>query len=99
MTTVRYEAGVRRLRIEGECRDDDRSTIREALDTFARLSGHLIVDLTAVTFIDQEVADELVAVARTRTDGATFAFLRKHGTPVDAALNAAEGRRSGLPRA
>jgi anti-anti-sigma regulatory factor len=93
MTTVRYDADVHRLRLEGECRDYDRSSIQDALGTFAELAGgHLIVDLTAVTGIDQSIANELVDAARARTEGPTFAFVRKHGSPVDDALKAAENR-------
>ena len=92
MTTVRFEADTRRLRIEGGCHAADWSTVQEALDTFSQLTdGHLIVDLTAVTGIDQHVADELVAAARrSRANGGTVAFIRKHGTTVDDALTAAE---------
>jgi anti-anti-sigma regulatory factor len=91
-TTVRYEADTHRLRIGGECLDDDRAVVQDALDTFARLaSSHLIVDLTAVTRIDQSAANHLVASARRlRRDGGTVVFLRKHGTSVDRVLSAAE---------
>jgi anti-anti-sigma regulatory factor len=92
MTTVRYEASTRRLRIEGRCVDGDRAAIQDALDTCARLaSGHLIVDLTAVTVIDQSAANDLVAAAgRSRRAGGTVVFVRKHGTDVDDVLAAAE---------
>lgn len=92
MTTVRYEASVHRLRVEGECRRSDLSTVRKAFETFSEMAdGHLIVDLTAVTGIDQSVADELVGAGRrSRRDGGTVAFVRKHGTPVDEALTSAE---------
>lgn len=92
MTTVHYEAKTRRLRIEGGCRTSDLSTVHEALDTFSQLTdAHLIVDLTAVTEIDQSVADELVAAAvRSRSRGGTVALVRKHGTSVDDAVTAAE---------
>jgi anti-anti-sigma regulatory factor len=94
MTTVRYEADTHRLRIEGACRAGDRSAIQEALDTFARLAGgHLIVDLTAVTTIDQRLANDLVDAAHSLSGAAgTFAFVRKHGTAVDDAMSAAEAR-------
>ncbi len=95
MTTVVYEAPGHRLRLGGQCRDDDRDAIREALGTFARQAGcHLIVDLTAVTAIDQGVAEDLVAVRSSCGDGQTFAFIRKHGTPIDEALTAAEQSQS-----
>jgi hypothetical protein len=75
MTTVNYEAPGHRLRIEGQCRDDDRDTIREALDTFARQAGgHLIVDLTAVTSMDRGVAEDLVAARSSCADGQTVRF-------------------------
>jgi hypothetical protein len=94
MTTVSYEASGHRLRIGGGCQEDDNSTLQNALETFADLAGgHHIVDLTAVTEIDQRVADELMAAARrSMKDGRTVAFIRKHGTLVDyALLAAAEG--------
>ena len=92
MTTVHYEAGTHRLRLEGACRDGDRLAIHEALDTFTPMAGgHLIVDLTAVTAIDQSVANDLVATARSLSDAqGAFTLVRKHGTPVDQALVAAE---------
>jgi anti-anti-sigma regulatory factor len=92
MTGLRYEADGHRLRIAGGCRAADRDLIREALDAMADLADdHLIVDLTAVTEIDQCAANELISAARrSRGDGGTVAFLRKHGTSVDAALVAAE---------
>ncbi len=92
MTNLRYEANTHRLRIEGSCHLADLSKVHEALDTFSPLTdGHLIVDLTAVTEIDQAVADELVAVAyRSGSRRGTVAFVRKHGTSVDRALTAAE---------
>ncbi len=91
MTTLNYEANARRLRIAGGCRSDDSSTIQEAFAAFANLAdGHLIVDLTAVTEIDQAVADDLLAAARRWSrDGGTFSFVRKGGTVVDDALVAA----------
>jgi anti-anti-sigma regulatory factor len=92
MISLHYEPEVSRLRIAGKCRAADRGAIRDALDASAHLaSEHLIVDLTAVTEIDPWAANELVAAAR-RSRGAagTVVFVRKHGTPVDAALVAAE---------
>jgi anti-anti-sigma regulatory factor len=92
VTAVHYEADGHRLRIAGGCRAGDRDVIREALDAMAHLANdHLIVDLTAVTEIDQCAANELIAaVRRSRGDGGTVVFVRKHGTPVDNALVAAE---------
>jgi anti-anti-sigma regulatory factor len=92
MTALRYEADGHRLRIAGGCRAADCDLIREALDAMVHLADdHLIVDLTAVTEIDQYVANELIAAARrSRGDGGTVTFVRKHGTPVDDALRAAE---------
>ena len=91
MTTLTYEASARRLRIAGGCRSDDSSTIQEAFGAFASLAGgHLIVDLTAVTEIEQEVANDLLAAARRWSrEGGTFALVRKGGTVVDDALLAA----------
>ena len=99
MTAVRYEASGRRLRLAGVCQAADRDALHEALDTFAHLSGgHLIVDLTAVTDIDPGTARDFVAAARrSRGDGVTVAFVRKHDTPVDAALRAAEQALSSTP--
>jgi anti-anti-sigma regulatory factor len=92
MTTVHYEAGTHRLRLEGPCRDADRSALHEALDTFAPMAGgHLIVDLTGVTSMDQRVANDLVAAARSANkEHEAFTIVRKHGTVVDEALIAAE---------
>lgn len=97
MPTVTYETTTHRLRIGSECREEHSDTIQRALRRFADLAdGHLIVDLTAVTAIDQRVASDLVAAAgRLRAAGRTFAFVRKHGTPVDAALSAAQARSTG----
>ena len=91
MTTLTYEASAHRLRIAGGCRSDDSSTIQEAFAAFADLAGgHLIVDLTAVTEIDQGVANDLLAAARRWSrDGGTYALVRKGGTAVDDALVAA----------
>jgi hypothetical protein len=92
VTTVHYEGSAHRLRIEGSCHSADRFTVQEALETFAQWAdGHLIVDLTAVTGIDQSVADELLAAAeRSRRGGGTFAFVRKLDSPDDEALAVAE---------
>ncbi|WP_028644058.1 STAS domain-containing protein [Nocardioides sp. URHA0020] len=97
MTTVTYEAAGHRLRIAGGCHRGDNPTLQEALGTCAELAGsHLIVDLTAVTEIDQQVANDLVAAARrSRASGGTIALVRKHGTPVDDALAAAETAATG----
>lgn len=97
MTTMRYEAGAHRLRIEGDCRESDYSAIRDALDTVAaQASDHLIIDLTAVTRLDQSVANGLVAASRkARLNDRALALVRKHGTTVDAALRKAEGVASG----
>lgn len=94
MTALHFEARTHRLRVEGGCRAADRDAILEALDRFAHLAnGHLIVDLTAVTEIDQVAADQLVsAVHRTRAEGGTVALVRKNGTPVNDAITAAEAR-------
>jgi anti-anti-sigma regulatory factor len=92
MTAVDYEADGHRLRIAGGCRAADRDFIREALDAMAHVANdHLIVDLTAVTEIDQCAANELIAAAcRSRLAGGTVVFIRKHGTLVDETLLAAE---------
>jgi hypothetical protein len=101
MTTVHYDAGTHRLRLEGVWRDGDRATIREALDTFAPLAGrYFIVDLTAVTEVDQVFANDLVAAARAAvSEDDTLTFVRKHGTPVDDALTAAEANSTREPGA
>ncbi|KRC53753.1 hypothetical protein ASE24_24990 [Nocardioides sp. Root224] len=52
---------------------------------------HLIVDLTGVTDIDEDVVDALVAKARTAgTKEKTLTFVRKQGSIVDQAIVAAE---------
>ena len=91
MTTVRYEARAHRLRID-RLPTSSLSAIQDALATFAQFAdGHLIIDLTAVNAIEQDVADDLVAAAQgSRREGGTVAFIRKHGTLVDEALTAAE---------
>lgn len=90
---MRYEEGPHRLRIAGDCRETDYPTIRQALDTCAdRASDHLIIDLTAVTRLDQAVANDLVAASRrARQRHRTLALVRKHGTTVDETLRKAEG--------
>ena len=92
MTTVRYEASTHRLRLEGVCRDDDTSTIQDAIDTFVSMSGgHLVIDLTAVTAIHPTIAADLVAaVHAARSQGNVVTLIRKHRTPVDDAIIAAE---------
>jgi ABC-type transporter Mla MlaB component len=96
MTTLHYEARAHRLRVEGDCHAADLATVHEALDTFTKLaSGHLIVDLTAVTAIDPSIAAGLVLAARrARSAGGTVVLLRKHGTCVDEALTAADREAS-----
>lgn len=91
MTTVRFESTGGRLRIEGDCHADHGS-LEEAFAAFANLAGgHLIVDLTAVGVLDRSVADDLLAAAtRSRNEGGSVVFVRKHGTAVDTVLTLAE---------
>lgn len=92
MTTLHYEASTHRIRLEGECRNDDGLALRDALEAFGPMAGdHLIVDLTAVTHIDPAVAAEVVRAVRSASrDGKQLTLLRKDGTVVDEALSAAE---------
>ena len=91
MTTVHYEAHTHRLRISGSCPAEDRVAVRDALETFAGLAGgHLIVDMTAVTVLDQAVANDVIAATREVAErGVSCRILRKAGE-VDDALNQAE---------
>lgn len=92
MTAVHYVASTHRLRLEGACRENDLVVVRDALDAFLPLSGgRLIVDLTAISEIDPSVAADLVGTAHdARDQGVTVTLVRKHSTPVDAALIEAE---------
>lgn len=85
MSTLSYEAEHRRLRVVGSCRDEDATRIHEAVLTFARPGGTLIVDLTGVTEVSSEVGRTLLA-AQEAADRCRVTLLRKSGSAVDSCL-------------
>lgn len=90
MTHLSYEADQRRLRIEGSCRDG--AAVHDALEAFGGLADELTVDLTAATEISEEVAAILLHARDTaREEGRRIHLLRKAGSNVDYALEAAGG--------
>ena len=90
MCTIDYEARRRRLRISGRCGgDNDAATIRDAIDTFSRQGDKLIVDLTALTDLSDDVAIAIVEARKKVPCDVTV--LRKHGTEVDRLLSEAIG--------
>lgn len=93
--TISYEAPSRRLRLEGHCGPGDLDRVREAIETFGRDRHRIIVDLTAVTHIDDDLAD-LVVEARERARRADheLTMLRRAHSQVDQAIVAAEAARS-----
>ena len=94
MTTISYEAGLHRLRLEGTCRGSDVPAILEALHAFEKPNAILTVDLTAVTELAPEVAMLLVA-ARDEAPGRgrEIALIRKAGSDVDWGIASAEPQR------
>jgi hypothetical protein len=85
MSTMTYEAEQRRLRVVGACGSDDVSRIREAVLTHAREGENLIVDLTAVTEVTNEVGRALLA-AQHAADRCRVTLVRKCDSPVDSCL-------------
>lgn len=84
MCTITWEGGQHRLRLAGECTQDDRDDVQAALSAYGE-GDVLIVDLTAVRSLAPEVAEVIAAVCdrhgRCRTN-----VLRRRGTQVDRVL-------------
>ena len=96
VSTIHHEAVSNRLRIEGACRDVDRASIQQALEEAAGLADHVIVDLTAATALEPEVAGLLLDVrGRAMQQGNRITLLRKSASHVDRALSTAEAERAG----
>jgi anti-anti-sigma regulatory factor len=91
MTSIHYESGLHRLRLQGACRDTDAQAIEEALTAFAKPGTTLTVDLTAVTSLAPEVARRLVeARDQAPEQGHQVALIRKAGSNADRELERAE---------
>ncbi len=88
MSTLQYEKEHHRLRVAGVCGDDDASAVCAAVHRLANAGVTLIVDLTAVTAMTDEVA-RLLVTAQATADGCRVNLLRKSGGPVDRRLRAA----------
>lgn len=85
MCTIDYESDQCRLRVAGACHNLDAQQIRDAIEVFGRRGDRLIVDLTALTTLDPDVARALLDAV----DGLPrpVTVLRKHGTEVDRLLS------------
>lgn len=90
MCTIDYEASHHRLRVSGRCGDDAATAIRDAIDAFGRGSDRLIVDLTAITEVTDEVASAIVTAGE-EVAPCQVTVMRKHGTDVDRLLSEAQG--------
>jgi|tagenome__1003787_1003787.scaffolds.fasta_scaffold17268161_1 hypothetical protein len=88
MCTIDYEAARRRLRVSGHCGDDAAAAITEAIGAFGRGSPALIVDLTALSGLTDEVANAIVTAGE-QVAPCQLTVLRKHGTEVDRRLSEA----------
>ena len=87
MCTIDYEARQHRLRVSGRCEGPEAATvITDAIGTFGRGARRLIVDLTALTHLTEEVAAAIVA-AGAEVSPCEVTFVRKHGTDVDRRLS------------
>ena len=93
--TISYESSTHRLRLEGKCEAGDVDRVREAIDSYGRDHRRTIVNLIAVTHIDDEIA-ELVIDARefARSEGREITLLRRAHSQVDQAILAAEAART-----
>ena len=89
MCTIDYEARHHRLRVSGRCGDDAATAIREAISTFGRDSERLIVDLTALTSLSDEVAAAIVAAGE-EVSPCRVTVVRKHGSDVDRLLSSVQ---------
>ena len=86
MCTIDYEARQHRLRVAGRCGGGEAAVaIREAIGTFGRGLPRLIIDLTAVTELPEEVAAAIVA-AGAEIEPCEVTVVRKHGSDVDRRL-------------
>ena len=85
MSTLSYEPDQRRLRVSGACDREDAVRLREAVSAYAREGGTLIVDLTAVTDVTNDVGRALVA-AQQSANACRVTLVRKSGSPVDSCL-------------
>ena len=88
MCTIDYEARQHRLRVSGRCGDNAAAAIRDAIDTFGRGRPRLIVDLTALTNLPEDVALAMVEAAEAVAP-CEVTFVRKHGSDVDRRLSEA----------
>jgi hypothetical protein len=87
MCTISWEAGQHRLRLAGECTEDDKGAVEDALATYGEQhEGVLIIDLTGVRTLAPEVAEVIVA-ACDHQDRCRVNVLRRHGTQVDRVLS------------
>jgi hypothetical protein len=89
MCTIEYEANHHRLRVSGRCGDDAASAIRDAIDAFGRGHERLIVDLTALTGITDDVAAAIVAAGEAIAP-CRVTVTRKHGSEIDRLLSDAQ---------
>lgn len=89
MCTIDYEARHHRLRVSGRCGDDAARAIREAIGRFGRGRERLILDLTALTEIGDDVAAAILA-AREDVSPCLVTVVRKHGSDVDRLLSSAQ---------
>lgn len=86
MCTISWEAGQHRLRVAGECTEQDRSAVEAAIATYGeQQEGVLIIDLTGVRTLAPEVAQVIVAACGNPV-GCRVNVLRRHGTQVDRVL-------------
>jgi len=90
MCTIDYESSHHRLRVSGRCGDGAAEAIRDAIGAFGRGTDRLIVDLTALTELSDEVAAAIVA-AGDDVAPCRVTVTRKHGTDVDRMLSEAQG--------
>lgn len=89
MATIAYEATCHRLRVSGRCAESERSAIEDAIVECGRRERVLIVDLSAVEWLDPFVA-EGIACACGRLTECRVSVLRRHGTEVDRVLKEQE---------
>jgi len=87
--TISYEPRQHRLRLAGACIEGDVQSIRQAIAEHGRDQDVLIVDVTGVHDISDDVA-RTILVAGKEVGLSRFCVLRKHDTDVDRLLSRLE---------
>ena len=91
MISIKYEAQVHRLRIEGECGAQDRDHVAEAIDTYGAHEESLTIDLTGTTKLHPAVAGTIVAdCRRAREEGRRYTVVRRCDSEADIEVRRAE---------